>query len=264
MEKITSYLQQLGLSEIEAKLYTSLLKTGAIPVRELAKKVGEKRTTIYPYVNLLIEKGLVMKLIKDSKNLVSVTTIQELEELVNQKEQAARTTKQAFPEISAILQTGLLQEDTPSDAEIKYYRGKLGVKRIYEEALKAKELRSYVNIAVMSEKLPENSSLFSEALKNNKELTIYEIIEDSSTSREQAELQANKAGGGRYFYKFLPKETKLSATDMLIYDGKIGIINVRNKITGVILHNNDLFDSMKEIFDLLWRGESCQETKKTP
>ncbi|HEX8965543.1 MAG TPA: helix-turn-helix domain-containing protein, partial [Patescibacteria group bacterium] len=59
MNQVLLYLEQLDLSESEAKLYMSLLQTGPISVRDLAIKVGIKRTTAYLYIDLLVEKGLV-------------------------------------------------------------------------------------------------------------------------------------------------------------------------------------------------------------
>lgn len=62
-------------------------------VAELAKTVNMTRTTIYPYVNALLDKDII--------------------------------------------------------AEITYYKEENCVKKIYEEALRAKELRSYPNLAIM-------------------------------------------------------------------------------------------------------------------
>ena len=66
--KIIEYLKQLDLSEIEAELYLILLNKGSLSVRDLAEISGIKRTTAYIYIDQLIEKGLVLKVVKESKN----------------------------------------------------------------------------------------------------------------------------------------------------------------------------------------------------
>jgi len=86
----------------------------------------------------------------------------------------------------------------------------------------------------------------------NKKIKMYEILEDSLASKEQAEFHKNNANHERYFYKFLPKKVTLSATDILIYDAKVAIINVRDLITGVVLQNKDYYNSSRELFNLLW------------
>ena len=71
MNKILiDYLERLELTDIEAKLYTGLLESGEITVRELARKTGIGRTSAYPYIALLIEKGLIVKMVKGSHTYV--------------------------------------------------------------------------------------------------------------------------------------------------------------------------------------------------
>jgi len=249
MNKVIEYLEQVGLSEIEAKLYLTLLQDGATSVRNLARATGIQRTSTYDYLNQLVDKGLVYRVVKGTKKQVSANPPEEcLLPLVEERAQTAKTLQNTFSEVLHLFP----QRSETGEAEIKYYKGKLGVKRIYEEALKAKELRSYVNIASMVDTLPENSILFAEALKNNKDIKIFEIIENSLLSQEQTQFQTNNADHKRYFYKFLPKEVKLSAADTLIYDGKVAIINVRGQITGVVLHNTDYYKNCKELFDFNW------------
>lgn len=48
---------------------------------------------------------------------------------------------------------------------------------------------------------------------------------------------------------------KLTSNDILIYDGKVSIINIKDKnnIEGVVLCNQDYYNNSKQLFDLLWR-----------
>lgn len=251
MEKIAQYLEQLNLSEVEAKIYITLLQTGAISVKSLAQKTDIKRTTTYFYIDQLAEKGLVTKVVQGTQKQVAPSGLDSLEQLVKEKIETAHTLQQELPDILKTISTTFQKTEGSESAEIKYYKGKLGVKKIYEEALKAKELRSYVNITIMSDKLPENSILFADALKN-KTIKIFEIIEDSITSREQTQFQTENANNERYFYKFLPKKIKLFAADTLIYDGKVAIINIEEKISGVVLTNAAYYNNTKELFDFNW------------
>lgn len=253
MNIVIKYLEQLGVSELEAKLYVSLLDTGPMSVRGLAESIGIKRTTAYLYIDLLIEKGLVIKIVKGAQKLVSPNPPDSLKYLVEKKLESAKLVQENFPTILKKINDLYPQVKASDEAEIKYYKGRNGVKKIYEEALKAKEFRSYVNIGLMYDNLPENSQLFAEALKNNKSLKMYELIEDSVRSREQTEFQTSNASHERYFYKFLPKEVRLHAADTLIYDGKVAIVNVGKKISGVVLHNSEYFYNSKELFDFNWR-----------
>ena len=256
MKVVTEYLEQLDLSESEAKLYLTLLEIGPLDVRTLAQRLGIKRTTAYTYTDQLIERGFVIKLVEKSVTKVAAIQPEEsLPYLVEQKAQVSKTMQNALPQIIDALHTAfpLKNRKTSEEPEIKYYKGKLGVKKIYEDALQSKELRSYVNVAIMYDHLPENSLVFAKALKENTTIKIFEIIEDSAISRKQTEYQTNNANQEGYRYKFLPQEVKLSAADTLIYDNKVAIINVGDTITGVVLHNSDYYKNSRELFDFNWR-----------
>jgi HTH-type transcriptional regulator, sugar sensing transcriptional regulator len=249
MEKIIEYLKQLELSEVEAKLYLTLLQTGPITVRELAANIDIKRTTAYLYVDQLVERGLILKLVKGSKKLVSADDPKNLQQLVEEKVKHAEEVKQHFPDILKQISTTVPHITDSSEAEIKYYKGKNGVKKIYEDALKTKEIRSYVNLEAIRSIFPENFQLFDNAIKLNPEIKMLEIVEDSPLSRKRIE---NAKQNNNFFYKIMPENMKLTAQDILIYDGKVCIINLKDDVHGVVLQNADFYNNLKTLFDLNW------------
>src|SRR5690349_21587841 len=135
LNKVATYLKQLDLTDEEAKLYLTLLQTGPTSVRDLAETVGIKRTTAYFYIDLLVNKGLIMKLVQGSKKLVAANDPENLQTLVKAKLEEAETIQRGFPDILKTLNISLPKIDGTNEAEIKYYKGKNGVKKIYEEAL---------------------------------------------------------------------------------------------------------------------------------
>ena len=253
--KILEYLEQLDLSETEAQLYLKLLETGPISVRDLAQTTGLKRTTAYLHVDLLVEKGLVMKIVKGSQKQVAANPPGEsLEYLVKKKLETATAMNTGFPSMLEDITKSIPQSSDVTDAEIKYYKGKSGVKKIYEEALKAKELRSYVNPTIISKYMPENTPLFAEGVKNNSGITLYEIFEGSNLSQQEInEFTRFVKEHDKYHCKILPKDITISAADTLIYDGKVSIINIGEQITGVVLVNAAYYNNSKELFDFIWK-----------
>jgi sugar-specific transcriptional regulator TrmB len=249
-KNILGYLEHLDLSEGEAKLYLTLLETGPLIVRELARTVKINRTTAYMYLKQLEKKGLVMKMVKGSRTQVAANKPREsLPHLVEQKIQQNMNMREELPDIIKTLEEALPKMPSSDDAEVKHYKGKLGVKKIYEEVLKSKEIRSYVNIAEVLTVFPENAQLFDDANLSNPEMKMYEFVEDSPEARERIALSKKR---GRYFYKILPRNKKVQSTDILIYDGKVSIINLKDRINGVILYNKDLYHNFKLLFDIMW------------
>ena len=252
MNTIIDYLKQLDLSDAEAKLYLTLIQTGPNNVRDLAQTVNIKRTTAYFYIDQLIEKGLIMKIIRGSKKLISANDPENLHYLVEKKLDSARIVKQNLPTILEDLKATLPEDKEIDNAEIRYYKGLPGIRKIYEDAFKAKELRSYVKVETNGGLFTDNVDLFNQALKTNKNLTVKEIIYDSpdATIDAQKILQKNE----RYTYKLMPKKLNLTSGDTLIYDGKVAIIDYKGHMHGVILHNTDYFNNSKELFDFIWKG----------
>jgi len=59
MELLEKYLKSIELSDKEIKVYVSALELGESTVIDISKKSRVNRTTIYPVIDSLQEKGLV-------------------------------------------------------------------------------------------------------------------------------------------------------------------------------------------------------------
>lgn len=252
MKQIFNYLQQLNFSEIEAKLYILLLKSGPMTVADLAVTAKTNRTATYSHINSLLEKGVIAK-VKGASNKISANPPEHLQHLVEQKLTSALTLKKTFPTVVNTLNLSFPQIRTMPSSEIKYYKGKTGVKKIYEECLKSQKIRAYYCPTDLEKTFPENIQLFTDALKNNPKLSVFEIVEDSLQSKKN--IEKSKKTESRHYWKILPKDIKLTANDILIYDGKVAIINIGDKenVTGVVLENRDYYNNSVQLFDLLWR-----------
>lgn len=251
MKKIIEYLKHLDFSTTEITLYLILLKHGELSVAELAEIAKINRTATYKYINSLLTKGVAYTC-KGVSSKIAANPPEQLEYLVEQKLGRARILYDSLPSIVSYLNTSFAQKKEQSTSEIKYFKGRSGVKSIYREALKANKLRTYFNCAELVKVFPENCELFNNAFKHNTKIVMYELLEDSSTARRQVQGYPKDE---RYQFKFLPDDITLLANDILIYDEKVAIINVKdlNNISGVILNNVDYYNNSKQLFDLLWR-----------
>jgi sugar-specific transcriptional regulator TrmB len=250
MDKIITYLKQLDLSDAEAKLYLRLLQTGSTSVRDLAQTVDIKRTTAYFYIDQLVEKGLIMKLVKGSKKLVAATEPENLKLLVEKKLTSAKNVQKSFSTILTELTKIAPKENNAKNTEIRSYKGILSARKIYEEALHSNELRAYVKLKETEKLFSDNMPIFENAFKNNPRLKIWEIIYDSGSNTQDAERVESISD--RYFYKYTPKHLKLNSEDILIYDGKVAIINYKERETSVVLQSSDFYKDFKELFDFMW------------
>lgn len=250
MSDYITYLEQLDLSDMEAKIYLKLLEIGPINVSDLAKALGIVRTNTYSYLEPLFAKGLVLKIVNKSKKQLAAADPEHLETLIDQRLTSTKALKEQFPDV---LQK--LKEDFPglkekTNVEITSYKGIQHARKIYIEALQSNELRAYVRIDKTASLFPNNAHVFSKAFQENKSLKVWEIIYNPEASASPSKESQSQAG--RYFYKYMPKSKKLSSEDILMYDGKVAVINFREGKTSIVLQSHDLYNNFKEIFELLW------------
>jgi predicted transcriptional regulator len=245
---IINYLEQLGLSEFETKLYLTILETSPKSVQELARMLEINRTTAYLHIDRLIEKELVMKVIKGGNKLIVPNKPTDiLNDLLNKKAESVTTMQKNLSTIAGKLTAKYSLVKEVDEVDVKYYKGKFGVKTIYKDALKTNELRSYVNFE-SGIVFPDIDKKFFEIFDKNPDFIMYELFADTPIARQYPLLHKK-----RYFRKFIPPDVRLSRADTLIYDGKVSIVNFDNKIVGTVLQNRDYYINAKGMFDFVWK-----------
>ncbi len=61
MDELIAQLKELGFTEYEAKAYTALVQKSHISAYQVSKNSGIPRARIYDILDVLVEKGLVLK-----------------------------------------------------------------------------------------------------------------------------------------------------------------------------------------------------------
>lgn len=257
MDNIIHYLKQLDLSEVEAKLYLTLLKSGPTSIRDLAQTIEIKRTTAYFYIDQLSEKGLIMKLVKGSRKLVAANEPEHLESLVEKKIASAEETKKDFSEIFSMIDNKLPEDRSFDKGDIRYYRGKAGIKKMYDESLKGEELRVYANLSQLEILLAKSNfilpyDIYEQGLEKNKKLKIYEIIADDQGSVEKFELEETTNKNSRYQYKYMPAIVGLTSPGIAFFNNKVVIVSGKNEAHITVWENPDYYDNSVKLFDFIW------------
>jgi len=81
MKNVKRGLKAVGLTELEANVYLTLLRMKRSRVTRLAEDAGITRTQLYPLLEKMMEKGYV-KRIKDSPAEYSVIETEKMEEML--------------------------------------------------------------------------------------------------------------------------------------------------------------------------------------
>jgi len=82
------FFEKIGLKEKEARVYIALLKYSPSLANQVAKKSGILRSSIYDYLDVLLEKGFATYTIKSGKKFFQATSPEKIIE--NFEEQKGR------------------------------------------------------------------------------------------------------------------------------------------------------------------------------
>lgn len=135
------------------------------------------------------------------------------------------------------------------------------VEALYLEAISGKELLSYVDLTLIPKVFPTHADLFDKGLRDNPDLMVREIVLDKEGIRDRASVFSKYPN---FEYKLvLPEEIEISSADILIYDGKVVIVNVTDAPSAVVIDNLDYYNLSRSIFEYLWKIlPTVQESKE--
>ncbi|MCX6745118.1 MAG: hypothetical protein NTX82_06360, partial [Candidatus Parcubacteria bacterium] len=121
---LVKQLQQIGLTEKEAKVYVGVLELGEATAQEVAQKTGLNRATIYVTLESLLEQHLVNRVDKQKKTLFCIEhPLQILDLLQKEKhdvEIRINLAKELMPELE------MLEKVTGESAKVRFFEGKEG------------------------------------------------------------------------------------------------------------------------------------------
>ncbi len=238
-----NFLKKLGFSDKEAKVYLALLHLGPSPVRKLAQQSELNRGTTYDALKWLQEQGVVSFYDKESKQYFVAENPDKLQELVRNQEMELKDVKRQLegvvPELQALYNKG-------GQRPVARYFEKSEIKKVLEDVLSTCELNDEKMYRVYSvEDLREY---------------LYKDFPTFSDVRigKGIEVKAIAIGGGgalrgldeRKWLKTIVK----TPTYIFIYPGKTAYIslNAQKEPIGVVIENDGVCETQKQIFDSLW------------
>jgi predicted transcriptional regulator len=127
-QALISHIEELGLSNKEARIYVACLAIGPSPVQRIADQSGIKRVTTYVILESLVGLGLVSQSVKGKKTYFIAEDPTNLRRLLDKREQELKEQKHNFDQVLPELQNlKLLPKESPT---VKFYDSPDGIKTI--------------------------------------------------------------------------------------------------------------------------------------
>jgi sugar-specific transcriptional regulator TrmB len=125
-------LKAAGLTDNESKVYLALLDLGPSLAGQISRKTGLHRRTVYDVTEMLIKKGLVGYILKNNRRLFQASNPKRIMEILDEKRDFLSPVIAGLSEkFSAV---------TQEKEETNFYKGREGLKTVFEDQLEAKEI----------------------------------------------------------------------------------------------------------------------------
>lgn len=237
-KEIINQLRNAGLTENESKLYFTLLEFGPSAAGLISRKSGLHRRVVYDTTERLIKKGLIGYISKNNKKLFQAANPTRFLEMIKEKETS----------ISDILPEMLqFYTSTKDKEETNFYKGKQGLKTVFEEQLeeaKGKEILIISPFPLAYDILPFYFKWFDKARAKNK--TKVRIIFHKTNDDKIKPIPLSEI-------KFLP-EKYASPMAINIYADKVAIIMwSKENPFAVIIKQKEIAEGYRHYFELMWK-----------
>jgi sugar-specific transcriptional regulator TrmB len=242
---LEKYLQDIGLNEKEATIYTSLLQVDHVSVLDLSKKTKVNRSTVYVVLESLAKKGLVSEIQIDKKVHYQAEPPERLETFVERQkvllDEQSKRLKDIIPQLKTV------QRETGEKPVVKYFEGREGIISANEELFSG-EATEAVTYLIYSKDLvdqifpPQERQKYRNVRlnKNLKSKVIY--------SYKKGEITADGTGER---IKIDGEKYPLTC-DISIYGDKVRISILGKKLSGIFIQSQDFANTMKSLFKLAY------------
>jgi sugar-specific transcriptional regulator TrmB len=237
-------LQEIGLTNSEINVYTTLLKSGSIKVGDLMKQVNLHRSRVYEAINRLTEKGLVSYIIKNNIKFFEATDperllsyIEEQKEKLNEKESKIQ---KIIPELRKQIPSSL------PHAEAHVFAGKEGFKTIRKDVLKQKQDLYLIGAVGKEDKFLQYFFPNFNKLRIKNKIKWKILYDGEVKGKKITKLPLMET-------KFLPKEYSSPAVINIYGDKVVNVLWKEDNPLCFMIINKDIADSYRKWFELLWK-----------
>lgn len=242
-------LENLGLSEKEAKVYLAFLELGPETVQNIARKAGINRPTTYLQIESLKDRGLMSEFQRGKKTFYSAESPGRLLSILGAFEKELEFKKSEAQRILPLLND--LFAGAGERPMVRFLEGAEGAKTLQADFLsvKNKTIESFANLDKVFELFPKHEQEYSQKRirKGIKSRVIY--------TRQAGPLAGADDPVKLRETRYLPPEKFPLSADITIYDNKVAIATYRAKPIGAVIESQEIADTMRAIFNLIWNAK---------
>lgn len=252
MHHLIETLTDYGLSNKEAKVYLWCLELGAAPASTVARRINEKRVTVYANLKSLCAKGIATEA---KKQKVSYFSVIQPDILLHNFERKMSNFKKNMPDLLAV------SSIFGNALKTQFFEWFEWIKHLYLDQLHSQtDLYSFISATEAKDQLKD--FFYNEYIpaRSNKNIFARKILRNGPESEKFAANDTNA------FRKSLLVDALPigEAQELLIYGpDKICIaLFGEDQVSGILIHSKQLYTTLKGLFMYIWEKEGGEEMGK--
>jgi sugar-specific transcriptional regulator TrmB len=226
-------LQEIGLTKTEALVYWALLQLGPSLAGKISRKSGVHRRSVYDAMDRLIEKGLVSYILQNNQRYYQATNPEKLIQLIKDRE---RIVHEILPDLKAQYEFSKEKEET------NFYRGKEGIKYIFEDMMSEKDTVLVIGASANVNEIIKYYFPKYDKRRVKEKVKVRLIYDETLKPVKGIPLSE---------IKYLPVGYGSNAATN-VYADKVAIIIWTEKPIAVLIKNKEVAQSYRKYFELLW------------
>lgn len=249
MNNISHFLNNLGLSDTEIKVYFVGLKLGPAKASHIAQLANISRTLTYHALTSLEAKGLAARNDKRHSALFEMEPALTLKEVAEKKQQEFADTVNQMDSVVAQINAELA---ATQQARLVSYQGSAALKQIALEILDTKE-RVVRTLSPVKE--------------------VFDLVDPSFLKDWFAEIRKQKISSKSLWttnnidpqfqnqlrnLRLVPKGLIIQGT-MMMYDSTMVFFSTQPPITTIKIENESYIETLKALFDFVWDQSQAPE-----
>lgn len=245
-------LKELGLTESEIKVYSSLLEIGQSTTGPIIKKAKISSSKIYEILDKLTRKGLVSYVLKGSIKNFQATEPERILDLLREREQEIEKQRgeieRILPELTRKRELSKIKESAA------IYRGMKGLHNVFYDSLdlmKKGEIQYVTGIPSRSEKA---NRFFIKWDKDRAKRGVK--TKRLFNENAKGELQTLPENNPLSEIKYMPEGIVTLAAINIFNNRTVIFPETIHEPLLIVIDNKEIADSFKTQFELLWNQQS--------
>ncbi|QQR83569.1 hypothetical protein IPJ72_07380 [Candidatus Peregrinibacteria bacterium] len=247
-----SVLQKMGLSADEVSLYVALLRMGPQPASVVARHLHHNRTTVLHQLKELVQQGFVQANWRGRTQYFTAKSPDTILDVLSEKKRSTvQQIEETMQQFSAIMpELNTLARTDVRLPKVTLYEGTDELKHMYKDTLTSDtEILCLSSVKDLWDLFGEQYDQWYVNKRVKSNIPVRYLAQDNPIERDEMKKNSRLLRESR-----LIKASLFSiANEINIYDGKVSIITLKNERIGILIDSQEVYQSMKVIFEMLWQ-----------